>query len=87
MARVEINRCDVCGTDDAPENRVNVRVSGVAERAAPQYDTAVITMLAFGWRAEPQPSHDVDLCQRCGAGLPNQHKRRSRPNERTGSTL
>jgi hypothetical protein len=67
--RLQINRCDVCGADDTPENRVSVRVTGVGGTAQPP-EVAMTMLGVFGWcRSESAATHDVDLCQRCGAGL------------------
>lgn len=67
MARVEINRCDVCGADDSPENRVSVRVSGIGNRPKPSRSPFEL-FVHFGG-SEPEQPDAVDLCQRCGGGL------------------
>jgi hypothetical protein len=66
-----VHRCDICGVDDRPENRVCVRVSHIPlEEAQPRTVESPMGLIKFmGFMGEAEVTLTVDLCERCGRGL------------------
>lgn len=66
--KCEITRCDVCGADDGPDNRVTLRIIGIdAPLKEPSDDGGFLISYFSGPRQKP--SAHLDLCQACGGGL------------------